>query len=105
MEIGSETRVADLATEHPATIRVFQRYGIDFCCGGKRALSDVCGELKLELGQLRQDLDVAVRGPREERPAWHSWSLADVIGGIVHRYHRPLDEELPRLAAMMQKVL
>lgn len=105
MEITSQTRVADVATEFPATIRVFQRYGIDFCCGGKRALSDVCGELNLELTQVKQDLDLAVQGPRGQAPAWQKWSLADIIGGIVHRYHRPLDEELPRLAAMMQKVL
>ncbi len=66
MDISSETRVADVATEYPGTIRVFQRYGIDFCCGGKRALSEVCDELKVELGQLKQDLDLAVAGPGDE---------------------------------------
>ena len=29
MDIGSQTRVADIATEHPATMRVFQRHGIE----------------------------------------------------------------------------
>lgn len=105
MDISSETRVADVATEYPGTVRVFQRYGIDFCCGGKRALSEVCDELKVELGQLKQDLDLAVAGHRDEGPAWHSWSMAQVITGIVDRYHRPLDQELPRLAGMMEKVL
>jgi regulator of cell morphogenesis and NO signaling len=105
MEITSRTRVADVATEHPAAIRVFQRYGIDFCCGGKRALADVCGELNLELGQVKEDLERVLAGPREERSSWQSGSVAEVIGGIVGRYHRPLDDELPRLAQMMAKVL
>jgi regulator of cell morphogenesis and NO signaling len=105
MDISSETRVADVATEYPGTIRVFQRYGIDFCCGGKRALSEACDEAKVDLGQLKQDLDLAVAGPRDEGPAWHSWSMAQGIARIVDRYHRPLDEELPRLAGMMEKVL
>jgi iron-sulfur cluster repair protein YtfE (RIC family) len=76
METRSETRVADVATEYPATIRVFQRYGIDFCCGGKRPLSEAWGELKLEFGQLRQDLDRTRSGrgpsPPSRRPA--SWT-------------------------------
>ncbi len=105
MEIRSDTRVADVAAEHPATIRVFQRYGIDFCCGGKRPLGEVCAELKVELDHLTRDLDRAVAGPGEQGSAWHAGSMADVIAGIIERYHRPLDDELPRLAQMMQKVL
>jgi regulator of cell morphogenesis and NO signaling len=105
MEIRSQTRVADVATEYPATIRVFQRYGIDFCCGGKRALRDVCDEKNVKFDQLKEDLDVAVTSPRDQGPAWHAWSVTEVITGILDRYHRPLDEELPRLAQMMQKVL
>lgn len=105
MEITSQTRVADVATAYPASIRVFQRYGIDFCCGGKRPLGDVCGELELELGQVKEDLERVLAGPRDERSSWQSGSMAEVIGGIVGRYHRPLDEELPRLTQMMAKVL
>lgn len=33
MEITGTTRIADLAVEFPATIRVFRAHGIDFCCG------------------------------------------------------------------------
>ena len=36
MTVTSTTTVAELATAAPATIAVFQRHGIDFCCGGKR---------------------------------------------------------------------
>jgi regulator of cell morphogenesis and NO signaling len=105
MELRPATRVADVAADHPATIRVFQSYGIDFCCGGKRPLEEVCREMKLDFDELKKDLDLAVAGPRPDGPAWHEWSLAQVVAGIVERYHRPLDEELPRLSRMMEKVL
>lgn len=105
MEIGSETRVADLATQHPATIRVFQRHGIDFCCGGKRPLGEVCAEQRLSLADLKQDLEHALQVVHQPNPAWQQASLKELIGHIVERYHRPLDEELPRLDQMMQKVL
>lgn len=105
MEIGPKTRVADVATDHPATIRVFQRYGIDFCCGGKRPLDEVCREAGVSFEQLRSDLGTAVIAPRQDGPPWQSWSIAQVVAGIVEHYHRPLDEELARLSPMMQKVL
>lgn len=105
MELEPGTRVADVATEHPETIRVFQKYGIDFCCGGKRPLDEVCREAKLDLARLEEDLVQAMSGPRPDSPPWNEWPLGRVVEGIVHRYHRPLDEELTRLLPMMQKVL
>ena len=35
MTITTSTLVADVATASPATIKVFQRHRIDFCCGGR----------------------------------------------------------------------
>ena len=36
--VTSEIGVGDLAAEHPLATRVFERYGIDYCCGGGTAL-------------------------------------------------------------------
>ena len=105
MDIGSETRVADLATQYPATIRVFQRHGIDFCCGGKRPLGEVCAEQRLSLADLKQDLEGALSAVHQPSPSWPRASLEELARHIVERYHRPLGEELPRLDQMMQKVL
>jgi regulator of cell morphogenesis and NO signaling len=105
MKIGSETRVADLATHHPGTIRVFQRYGIDFCCGGKTLLQKACEDLSVSLAEVRRDLETAMAGPVESEPPWRKGSLQEQIDGIIHRYHRPMEEELARLDRMMQKVL
>ena len=103
MDIGSQTHVADLATQYRATIRVFQRHGIDFCCGGKRPLGEVCAEKRLSFADLKQDLEGALSVAPS--PVRQETSLAGLVWHIVERYHRPLDEELPRLDQMMQKVL
>jgi iron-sulfur cluster repair protein YtfE (RIC family) len=42
MSLTEKTTVAEITAELPSSVRVFQRYGIDFCCGGKRALAVVC---------------------------------------------------------------
>ena len=42
MTIQSDTRIGDIATEYPLATRVFHRHGIDFCCGGGKALDEAC---------------------------------------------------------------
>lgn len=104
-EIAPDTFVARLATRHPATIRVFQRHGIDFCCQGGRPLSEACAEKGLAFELLREELAAAVAGPPGEARDWGEAPLGELIGHIVARYHERLREELPRLGAMADRVL
>jgi regulator of cell morphogenesis and NO signaling len=104
MSISIETRVGQLAAEHPLATRVFSRHGIDFCCGGGRPLGEVCAEKGLDsvavLDEIRTEIETS--GESEER--WDQAPLSDVIEHILFAYHRPLREELPRLESMAQKV-
>jgi hypothetical protein len=34
--------VRDIALEQPSSIRVFEQYGIDYCCGGRKPLAEAC---------------------------------------------------------------
>jgi regulator of cell morphogenesis and NO signaling len=105
MDIRSTTQVAEVAAAHPATIRVFQRHGVDFCCGGKRPLGEVCGEQGLAFEALKGDLEQAIAGAPPDERSWRDAPLAELVQHIVDRYHVWLRAELPRLGAMMDKVL
>jgi regulator of cell morphogenesis and NO signaling len=104
MTITTSTLVADIATASPATIRVFQRHRIDFCCGGKLPLADVCEKHQLDLNQIISELDGSLI-TAEASTDWTRAPLTDLIGHIQRRFHRPLNEELPRLRAMVDKVV
>lgn len=108
MDITPDTHVAKIATRHPGTIRVFQRHGIDFCCGGKRPLADATAEHGLDFETLHQELASAAAGPEADERDLRDWDeapLAELVDHIVTRYHDRLREELPRLAAMADRVL
>ncbi len=104
MSFSSDSLVGQLATEHPLSTRVFARHGIDFCCGGGKPLRDACAARGVDvdhvLDELRAELEQAPQG--ETR--WDEAPLDALIGHIVAEYHRPLDEELPRIEAMARKV-
>ena len=104
MNITPDTRVAEIATGNPATIRIFQRFGIDFCCGGKRPLREVCAEKHMTFGELRTALeDAGSAGAADLPPA--DAPLPELIRFILDEYHADLRGELPRLGQMAAKVL
>ncbi|MFL6201461.1 MAG: iron-sulfur cluster repair di-iron protein [Thermoanaerobaculia bacterium] len=104
MNITPETRIADIASQNPATIRVFQRFGIDFCCGGKRPVAEACSEKQMTFGELQRELEMA-GGPSATEIPGADAKLGELIRFIVDRYHADLRTELPRLSQMAAKVL
>ena len=104
MNITPDTLVADIATTSPATIKVFQRHRIDFCCGGKIPLAAVCEQHRLEVGDLIEELDAA-QLVVDAATDWTEAPLPDLVAHIQRRFHRPLTAELPRLRAMLDKVV
>lgn len=104
MNITPDTRIADIAAQNPATIRIFQRFGIDFCCGGKRPVSEACAEKQVTFGELQRELEAAGETSATEIPGADA-KLTDLIRYIVDKYHADLRVELPRLGQMAAKVL
>jgi len=100
--ITRDTLVGEIAAAQPASIRVFQKYGIDFCCGGKRPLADVCAERQIAYDEIAGAIANAEL-PRDDRD-WSDAALGALADHIVSRYHDTLRQELPRLQAMAAKV-
>jgi regulator of cell morphogenesis and NO signaling len=104
MSVSIEARVGRLAAEHPAATRVFDRHGIDYCCGGGRPLRAVCEAKGLDPVRLMEEIRTELQrldGPSED---WDAAPLPGLIEHILREYHAPLREELPRLEAMARKV-
>lgn len=96
--------VAELVTEQPARAAVFEKWRIDYCCGGKRLLADVCGLKGIDLVQVAQELAACdEKAPLEEKD-WAKESLTDLCDHIGRVHHAYLREALPRLAMLTQKV-
>ena len=101
--LSPETHVATIAREHPATIKVFQRHRIDFCCGGKRPLAEVAAAAGVPAAELLAELGAAAAGPQPERD-WSAAPATDLVQHILERYHAPLQRDLPILLGMAAKV-
>ena len=104
MTITETTLIADIAADVPSSVRVFQRYGVDFCCGGKRPLAAACQEQGLSFPEIKDEIERVGAGPAASQRDWNTASLHDLTEHIVTTYHEPLREEMPRLEAMAARV-
>jgi regulator of cell morphogenesis and NO signaling len=104
MQIRPESLVADIAAGAPATIKIFQRHQIEFCCGGRIPLVEACAGLDLDTDAVLAELRAA-QSASDASLDWRHQPLSALVSHIQQRYHQPLRDELPRLAAMMNKVV
>ncbi len=99
----TEPTVRDLATDNPAAVRVFEKYNIDYCCGGRRPLAEACQELGLDAGAILAEVEASGR-PGTNGPDWTKASLGDLIAHILNTHHAYLNTELPHLEARLEKI-
>ena len=101
----TQSLLGDLVREHPARARVFERFRIDYCCGGHRTLLEVCQAQQVDLPEICGALTQLEAAPEE--PAAEAWAhgrLGSLIDHIVATHHEFLRRELPRLAGLLEKV-
>jgi regulator of cell morphogenesis and NO signaling len=103
-EITKDTPVGQIAAAAPLATRVFARHGIDFCCGGGVPLEAACADRDLQVDAVLEEIDGELRASDEAAVSWEGSAPDALIEHILETYHRPLDEELPRLEAMARKV-
>lgn len=101
----SETTVRDIAIEQPASIRVFEKYGIDYCCGGRRPLAQVCEERSLQMDEVLAAIEHATSQHQTSGPDWMTLELSGICDHIVHSHHAYVRNELPRLQFLAKKVV
>ena len=95
--------VADLVTEAPSRAAVFETLGIEYCCGGRVPLVDACADKGLAIDEVVAMLDASTDASRIDIDL-SSVGIEELITNIVDTHHAFLRTELPRAAALADKV-
>lgn len=101
-EVTMSLSIAEIAEAFPASLRVLESFGIDYCCGGRRPLDAVCGELGVDPQAVMAALRETEKGPA---PDWASLGLVGLVDQIEATHHAYLHTELPRLGTLAEKVV
>lgn len=83
---------------------VFKKYGIDFCCGGKKKLSEVCVEKGLDQPQIEKELSQVSTHQSTRSHAYNKWEADFLADYIINTHHTFVKETLPELQNYAAKV-
>jgi len=106
MSVTTGKTVRELALENPAATRVFEKLGIDYCCGGSQSLEQACQAANLPIDQVLDSLEAAeiASQPAGAGRDWQRASLTDLIAHIISTHHKYVRKEITRLGPLFEKV-
>jgi regulator of cell morphogenesis and NO signaling len=97
--------VRNIVAAHPGLAGLFERAGIDYCCGGKRTLAQACAAKGLDPLTFAVLLEATTKlpagGPVVDAGAMTLTALVDHIEQTHHHY---LKEALPALVEKAERV-
>ncbi len=97
--------VREIALQEPSSIRIFESFGIDYCCGGRKPLAEACTASGAEVAAVIAALEAAATTAEPAAEDWQSKSMEELAAHIVASHHAYVKRELPRLATLAQKVV
>ena len=100
--------VREFVLELPNATRVFERLGIDYCCGGGRSLEEACAAARVTLEDVERSLAEAEQHPAEAGQDDASWLRAPLFGLIAHiiqKHHYFVRRELTRMEPLLARVI
>ena len=98
----AEQTVREIALANPASARVFEKLGIDYCCGGTHSLRTACAQANVPVETVLGLLDQCEQSTNLGE--WKDAPLGELARHIVERHHGFVRGESPRIQTLLVKV-
>src|SRR6185312_695375 len=105
MMTAATQTVREIAQTQPTSIRVFEKFGIEYCCGGRKPLAEACAAKDVDVETVIAALEAASHSEDAQVKDWTKESLTNLAKHIVARHHAYCKGELPRLSGLAMKVV
>lgn len=97
------TTVGEIVAADFRTAAVFERFGIDFCCGGRRSLADASRTAAADPDAVVQALDALPPAVETDDDAAR-WPLPRLIDFILSTHHPYVRSSMPTIARYLTKL-
>lgn len=100
----SDKTIGEIVAADFRTATVFEKQGIDFCCGGKVSLAAACEVQGLDIEAITGELEAVKNQPTDRSQNYSAWALPFLIDYIVNTHHLYLKENDEKIAAYTRKI-
>ena len=100
----SDMTIGEIVANDYRTAEVFEKHGIDFCCGGKVPLTEACLKQGVDLAALMSEITSLQLAPINRSQNYSSSALPFLADYIVNTHHVFLRENDEQIAAYARKI-
>lgn len=99
----SET-IGEIVVKDYRKAQVFKKLGIDFCCGGKKTVEEVCKTKGLDAKSVKAELDAIGLEEEQNGINFNDWQLDFLADYIVNTHHKYVRNNVPFITELANKV-
>ena len=103
MQILKESKIGEVVAGNFHSARIFESFGLDFCCGGKKSISDACGEKGINPENVIKELGT-MYVQKEATVHFDDWELDFLIDYIVNNHHSYITNIVSTIEHHLDKV-
>ena len=100
----NDETLGQIAAKDLRKAEIFKKYGLDFCCGGKKTVKQACAEKGLDVTKIEQELQQVDKNPTTGPLPYSDWSLDFLSDYIVNTHHSYVKKSLPEIRGYAAKV-
>ncbi len=104
MLIQKESKIGEIVTSNFHAAQVFEKYGLDFCCGGKKTIEEACQNKGISPDELINTLSKIDEKGNRDMADFNSWKPDFLIDYIVNNHHGYVNRSLPVIKEHADKV-
>ena len=96
--------LSEIVTGNYQTAQVFEKYGLDFCCKGKRQLVSACEEKQIGMENIMEDLNQILE-TEDKFSEFNKMSLTELAEYIVRVHHSYVRLNMPRISDYIMRIV
>lgn len=101
---AQEETIGEMVTKDYRKAQIFKKLGIDFCCGGKKTLSEVSRKKGISLEQIKAELELLNTTDNSQGLNFDQWELDFLTDYVINTHHNYCRESIPFISEMANKV-
>jgi regulator of cell morphogenesis and NO signaling len=101
----SPKSIGEIVAQDYRTAAVFEKYGIDFCCGGQTLLTTACQAKDLDFKSVQREIATVKKEPLKRSHDYAAWSLSFLSDYIVNTHHAYLNQEMGPIGSYIHKIV
>lgn len=104
MIINKENRIGEVVANNFRSAQIFEEFGLDFCCGGKKSIDQSCKDKGIDENLVLEKLN-KLEGENPTATHFLDWDAGFLIDYIINNHHSYIKKSIPGIKNHLKKVI